>query len=124
MALRPLRFVALGLLLLAPTLAHAQDAAAGEKVFKSQCSICHAVAAGKNMVGPSLSGIVGRKSGTVTGFRFTDANKNAGLTWDSATLDRYLANPRGTVPGTTMTYAGVKADQQRADLIAYLSTLH
>ena len=124
MAIRPLSLLALSLILAAPTLAHAQDATAGEKVFKSQCSICHAVAAGKNMVGPSMSGIVGRKAGTVAGFRYTDANKNSGLTWDSATLDRYLTNPRAAVPGTTMAYAGVKADQQRADLIAYLASLH
>ena len=124
MAFRPLGFIALGLLLATPTLAHAQDAAAGEKVFKSQCSICHAVAAGKNMVGPSMSGIVGRKAGTVACFRYTDANKNSGLIWDNATLDHYLVNPRGTIPGTTMAFAGVKADQQRADLIAYLATLH
>jgi cytochrome c len=104
--------------------AHAQDAGGGERVFKSQCGICHAVAAGKNLVGPTMAGVVGRKAGTVAGFHYTDANKNSGLTWDAATLDRYLANPRATVPGTTMAYAGVKADQQRQDLIAYLSTLH
>jgi cytochrome c len=104
--------------------ARAQDAEAGQKVFKQQCGLCHDVAAGKNRVGPSLFGVVGRKAGTVEGFHYSDGNKNSGVTWDQATLDKYLADPRGTVPGTTMTYAGVKNDQQRKDIIAYLSSLH
>jgi len=116
-----LAFLAFGLSLAS---AYAQDAAGGERVFKSQCGICHSTAAGRNMVGPSMAGVVGRKAGSVAGFHYTDANKNSGLTWDAATLDRYLANPRGAVPGTTMAYAGLKADQQRLDLIAYLATLH
>ena len=120
--MRAMLFLA-GAVLLAASSAHAQDAAAGEKVFKSQCSICHATAAGKNLLGPSMAGVVGRKAGTVPGFHYTDANKNSGLTWDEATLDRYLAGPRAVVPGTTMAYSGVKAEQQRKDLIAYLATL-
>lgn len=104
--------------------ASAQSVEAGQKAFKQQCGLCHDVAAGKNRVGPSLFGVVGRKSGSVDGFHYSDGNKNSGLTWDQATLDKYLADPRGTVPGTTMTYAGVKNDEQRKDIIAYLSTLH
>jgi len=104
--------------------ARAQNAEAGQKTFKQQCGLCHDVAAGKNRVGPSLFAVVGRKSGGVEGFHYSDGNKNSGLTWDQATLDKYLADPRGTVPGTTMTYAGVKSDEQRRDIIAYLSTLH
>jgi cytochrome c len=104
--------------------AHAQDAEAGQKAFKQQCGLCHDTAAGKNRVGPSLFGIVGRKSGSVEGFHYSDANKNSGLTWDQATLDKYLTDPRAAVPGTTMTYAGVKNDQQRHDIITYLATLH
>ena len=104
--------------------AHAQNVEAGQKSFKQQCGLCHDTAAGKNRVGPSLFGVVGRKSGGVDGFHYSDANKNSGLTWDQATLDKYLADPRGTVSGTTMTYAGVKSDEQRRDIIAYLTTLH
>ena len=102
----------------------AADPAAGEKVFKSQCSICHSVAKGRNMVGPSLFGIVGRKAGTVEGFHYSPANRNSGLTWDGATLEKYLANPKATVPGTIMTYPGLKSNSQRADLVAYLATAH
>ena len=104
--------------------ANAQSVESGQKVFKQQCGLCHDVAAGKNRVGPSLFGVVGRKSGSVEGFHYSDGNKNSGLTWDQATLDQYLADPRGTVPGTTMTYAGVKSEEQRRDIIAYLATLH
>jgi cytochrome c len=113
---------AAGLILLSAQ-AQAADATAGERVFKAQCGACHTGEAGKNRVGPSLFGIVGRHSGEVEGFRYSNANKNANLTWDEATLDRYLTNPRAMVPGTTMTYAGLHNDAQRADLIAYLGTL-
>jgi cytochrome c2 len=108
---------------LAAAPARAADPAAGERVFKTQCGACHSPLAGKNLVGPSLSGIVGRHSGEVPGFRYSAANKGANLTWDEATLDSYLTNPRAKVPGTTMTYVGLKNDGQRADLIAYLATL-
>ena len=121
-------FVALsisaGLALLTPAVARAQDAEVGQGLFKRDCGVCHSPLAGKNGVGPSLSGIVGRPAGTVAGFRYTEANKNSGLTWDVATLDRYLVAPRTVVPGTTMTYVGQKDDGKRRDLIAYLETLH
>jgi cytochrome c len=104
--------------------ASAQDAAAGTAVFKSQCGICHTVAQGKNLVGPSLFGIVGRKAGTIAGFHYSPANKDSGLTFDAATLDRYLTSPGTVVPHTIMTYAGLKDAQKRTDLIAYLATVH
>ena len=104
--------------------AGAQDAAAGAAVFKSQCSICHSPAQGRNMVGPSLFGIAGRKAGTIPGFHYSAANRDSGLTWDEAALDRYLTSPATVVPHTIMTYAGLKDDQKRKDLIAYLATLH
>jgi cytochrome c len=108
----------------AATATFAADPAAGEKIFKSQCGICHSAVAGKNMIGPSLFGVVGRKAGSIPGFHYSAANKNSGLTWDDATLDKYLTNPKAMVPGTIMTYAGLKNDAQRADVIAYLNTLH
>src|SRR5579863_6061888 len=103
--------------------ANAADPAAGKSVFNANCSICHSPQAGRNMVGPSLFGIVGRKTGSVAGFHYSDANKGANLTWDDATLDKYLQSPRTMIPGTTMTYGGMKDDAKRADLIAYLDTL-
>ena len=102
----------------------AADAEAGKATFKSQCSTCHSAVAGKNVIGPSLFGVVGRKSGQEPGFHYSAANKAANLTWDEATLDKYLTSPKGVVPGTTMTFAGLKDDAKLADLIAYLATLH
>lgn len=104
--------------------ARAADAAAGQAVFKSQCGICHSVQAGRNMIGPSLAGIVGRKAGQEPNFHYSPANKSSGLTWDEATLDRYLTSPQTVVPHTIMTYGGLKDTAKRADLIAYLATLH
>jgi cytochrome c len=110
------------MLLYAP--ARAQDPAAGQRIFRSQCTLCHAAQPGRNLVGPSLFGVVGRPSGTAPGYHFSPAMSTAHLTWDAATLNRYLENPRGVVPGTLMAYVGIKDPKQRADLIAYLATLH
>jgi cytochrome c2 len=104
--------------------AHAQDANAGAKVFKTDCSICHTVQPDRNLIGPSLFGVVNRPSGHIPGFHYSEANRKSGLTWDVATHDRYLTAPRQIVPGTLMTFPGVKDAKQRADLIAYLATLH
>ena len=109
--------------LLLSTTALAADPAAGKTVFATQCGICHAVVPDKNGVGPSLFGLVGRKSGSVPGFHYSAANQAANIVWDEQTLDPYLKSPMTTIPGTTMGYAGVKDDQKRADLIAYLATL-
>jgi cytochrome c len=103
--------------------AHAEgDAKAGEAVFK-KCTACHAVEAGKNKVGPSLSGVVGRAAGTAAGFKYSDAMLKAGLTWDDANLDKYLTDPKAAVPGNKMTFAGLKDAKERQDAIAYLKTL-
>jgi cytochrome c len=104
--------------------AWAGDPAAGQAVFKTQCGICHSVVQGKNMVGPSLFGLIGRKSGSVPGFHYSAANRDAKITWDAAILDKYLAAPREVVPGTIMTFPGLTDDTKRADVIAYLETLH
>lgn len=110
-------------LVLISSQAMAGDADNRQKVFKSQCTACHSNQPGKNIVGPSLYGVVGRKAGQIPGFYYSEANKSSGLTWDAATLDRYLTSPRGVVPGTLMTYPGLKDDAKRADLISYLATL-
>ncbi len=103
--------------------AMAGDPAAGKSVFTANCSICHSVQPGQNKIGPTLFGVVGRKTGEVAGYSYSTANKGANLTWDDATLDKYLAAPREVIPGTKMTYAGVKDAAKRADLISYLDTL-
>lgn len=95
------------------------DAAAGEKVFAA-CRTCHVFDDGVNRVGPSLHKIVGRKSGSVAGFAYSDANKNSGITWTPQVLFEYLKDPKAYVPGTKMAFPGVKDDQKRADLVAYL----
>jgi cytochrome c len=110
-------------ILAAAGVACAQDAASGEQVFKSQCSICHSPKPERNIIGPSLFSVVGRHSGSLRGFQYSSANKASGLVWDIGTLDRYLTAPRQVVPGTLMTYPGLKDQHQRADLIAYLVTL-
>ena len=105
----------------AATPAHAQDVNAGKQVF-AQCAACHAVTA-SNGVGPGLLGIVGRRSASSPGFRYSPALKRANLTWDEKTLDNYIADPQKAVPGNLMPFSGIADATQRADLIAYLNTI-
>jgi cytochrome c2 len=100
--------------------AHAQDGAA---TFRKYCFVCHATDPGTNKLGPSLSGVVGRKAGSVADFNYSAAMKNSGLTWDEATLDKYLTEPQKVVPGTKMAFLGVRNADERKALIAYLATL-
>ncbi|MBY0447864.1 MAG: cytochrome c family protein [Hyphomonadaceae bacterium] len=95
------------------------DPVAGKKVF-AQCMACHVVQAGVNRVGPSLHGVIGRKAGAVEGFRYSDANKNSGITWTEQELFTYLENPRAVVPGTIMAFAGLRKPEDRANVIAYI----
>lgn len=101
----------------------AQDAESGQDIFR-QCRACHQIGAGaKNLVGPQLNGIVGRKASTVEGFNYSQASHDAGekgLVWTDENLDKYLANPAGFMPGTKMAFAGLKDDGDRKDVIAYL----
>ena len=102
----------------------AQDAAEGEKVFKRQCAVCHNAEKGApNKQGPNLFGVVGRKTGSVEGFRYTPANKSAEITWSPETLDPYLTNPRKVIPGTNMAFIGLPKPEDRKNLIAYLESL-
>ncbi|WKW51532.1 c-type cytochrome [Rhodomicrobium lacus] len=102
----------------------AGDPVKGEQVFK-QCKICHQVGpTAKPGVGPVQNNVVGAKAGSRPGFNYSDAMKNSGLTWDEATLDKYLENPKAIVPGTKMVFVGLKNPQDRADVIAYLATQH
>jgi cytochrome c len=102
----------------------AADPAEGEKVFRRFCTACHITTAeGPKRLGPPLAGIVGRKSGSIEGFRYSEANKNANIAWSPQTLDPYLKDPKAVIPGTIMAFAGVKKDDERENLIAYLQTL-
>jgi cytochrome c len=99
----------------------AGNAAAGEKVF-AQCKTCHVTDKGVNRVGPSLHGVVGRKSGSVPGFKYSAANQKSGVTWTAPVLFQYLEAPMKFMPGTKMAFAGLKKPQDRADVIAFLAT--
>jgi cytochrome c len=96
----------------------------GEDVFNDNCAVCHSPEAGTNKLGPSLFGVVGRKAGSVGDYAYAPAMKNSGLTWDRATLDKYLADPQGVVPGTKMLFPGVKDAGDRKAVIDYLASLH
>jgi cytochrome c len=100
----------------------AGDQAAGEKVFTARCAVCHATAPGENKVGPSLAGIVGSKGGTVPGYDFSSAMKDASVAWDDANLDKYLANPTEFIHGTKM-FINLPSEIDRQNVIAYLNTL-
>lgn len=97
------------------------DVKAGERTF-ALCRSCHVLEEGVNRVGPSLHNIVGRKSGSVPGFNYSDANKNSGVTWTTDVLFEYLEDPKGFMPGTKMAFPGIKNPQDRANLIAYLES--
>jgi cytochrome c len=99
----------------------AQSADAGETVFK-QCMACHKIGEGaENGVGPELNGLDGRKSGSVDGYNYSDANKGSGITWNEATFKEYIKDPRAKVPGTKMFFPGVKDEKKVGDLWAFVS---
>lgn len=106
---------------LAPDAARAAgDVAAGEKVF-ARCKVCHTVEpGGRNLVGPNLHGVVGRKAAAVPGFTYSSSLAALGVTWDESNLAAYLADPRKFNPGTRMVFAGLKKQQELDDVIAYL----
>ena len=100
--------------------AHAQDAAAGEQVFK-KCLICHSIGPGaKNKVGPELNGLDGRHSGSVAGYSYSDANKKSGIVWNEETFKKYIKDPRAMVPGTKMIFPGISKEKDVGNLWAYV----
>ena len=114
-----------GVMLAAPVLADDGKAEDGAEEFK-KCRACHDVGpTARIKVGPPLNNIIGRHAGTVEGFAYSDANKAAGckgLVWTEDVLLKYLENPLTFMPGTKMAFAGLKDEQDRKDLIAYLKT--
>jgi cytochrome c2 len=100
------------------------DAANGENVFK-KCKICHQIGEGaKNQIGPALTGVIGRKAGAAEGFNYSPAMKAAGekgTVWNEETIGKYLENPKEFLPQNKMAFVGLKAEKDRADVIAYLA---
>src|SRR5690349_17194862 len=98
----------------------AQDVAAGEASFK-KCSVCHAIGEGAaNKIGPELNGLDGRKAGGVPEYSYSEPNKNSGITWNEASFKEYIVDPQGKIPGTAMTFGGIKNEKEIGDLWAYL----
>jgi len=105
-----------------PAAAASGNAQAGQTVFPARCAACHAPSPGQNKIGPSLAGIVGSKAGSVPGFNFSPAMKTADITWDDASLDKFLANPTGFIHGSRM-FVSLPTGSDRDNVIAYLNTL-
>lgn len=100
------------------------DPVAGKELFAQICHWCHYAVPGKNYLAPSLFGVVGRHVGREPGYHYSKADLGSDVVFDEKTLDRYIESPRGTIPGTAMMYNGLKDPKKRADVIAYLATLH
>ena len=118
--MRHVVFVAVGLVVSTGT-ALAQDVAAGEASFR-KCAPCHSIGPdAANKVGPLLNGLDGRKSGSVDGFNYSDANKASAITWGEAVFKDYIKDPRAKIPGTKMVFAGIKGEKEIGDLWSYVS---
>ena len=110
--------------MLTVSVAQAQNADEGRKNFNKYCIACHInTATGAKRLGPTLFGVVGRQAGSIADFKYTEANQKSGFTWTPDVLDKYLVDPKAAIPGTAMTFAGVKKQEERSDLIEYLKTL-
>ena len=115
-------FAAIALAGAAPALAggSAED---GAKVFKTKCGTCHTVEAGKNRVGPSLHGVVGRPAASLAGFKYSESLRDTKLVWDDRALNAYLEDPKKVAPKGSMAFTGLKKEQEREDVIAYLKSV-
>jgi cytochrome c len=98
-----------------------QENSAGKNAF-DQCAVCHSID-GTNGTGPTLKGVIGRRSGTVVGFRYSRAMRAAGITWNEQSLNQYLSNPQEFIAGNVMPFSGVPDPAERAEIIAYLRLL-
>jgi cytochrome c len=105
----------------ATSAALAQDVAAGKTVF-NKCMACHAIGEGaQNKVGPQLNGLNGRKSGTAPDYSYSEANKNSGITWNEAQFKEYIKEPKAKIPGTKMSFTGIKNEKDADDLWAFIA---
>lgn len=96
----------------------------GKVAFNNACRTCHSFKPDDNRLGPTLHGIVGRKSGSLAGFQFSSAMKSAGITWDESSLDKFIANPDQVVHGNAMKpFGGIADASERHKIVDYLKTL-
>ena len=106
------------LIILTVSIANTADTVKGKKVFK-KCVACHSLQEGKNKIGPSLYNLLGRKAGSVEGYKYSKAMKNSGVVWDEESLDKFLTKPRKFIPKTKMSFRGIKKKSLRDDLISF-----
>jgi cytochrome c len=101
----------------------AAPAAGGEEAYNNACRTCHSVKSGDNRLGPSLAGIVGKKAGSESGYQYSPSLKDSGVTFDEATLDKFITNPDSVAPGNNMKpYTGISDAAHRAKIIAFLKS--
>lgn len=107
---------------LSPAAAQDQGGDAGQVEFNNACRTCHTTKEGDNRLGPHLHGIIGRKAGSAEGFGYSDSMKQAGIVWDEAKLDAFIANPEAVVPGNNMKpFGGIGDPEERKKIVAYLA---
>ena len=114
-------FIIIGMILIILTvsIANTDDLVKGKKVFK-KCVACHSLEEGKNKMGPPLNNLLGRKAGSVKGYKYSKAMKNSGVVWNEESLDKFLTKPRKFIPKTKMSFRGIKKKSLRDDLILFL----
>jgi len=113
-------FIIMGMILIILTvsIANTADLVKGKKVFK-KCVACHSLEEGKNKIGPPLNNLLGRKAGSVKGYKYSKAMKNSGVVWNEESLDKFLTKPRKFIPKTKMSFRGIKKKSLRDDLISF-----
>ena len=107
------------IIILTVSIANTADAGNGKKVFK-KCVACHSLQEGKNKIGPSLYNLLGRKAGSVDGYKYSKAMKNSDVVWDEESLDKFLTKPRKFIKRTKMSFRGIKKKSLRDNIISYL----
>ena len=113
-------FIIIGMILIILTvsIANTADLVKGKKVFK-KCVACHSLEEGKNKIGPPLNNLLGRKAGSVKGYKYSKAMKNSSVVWNEESLDKFLTKPRKFIPKTKMSFRGIKKKSLRDDLISF-----
>ena len=107
---------------LSSTSALPQEPSSGQQAFNNACRTCHIMREGDNRLGPNLNKVVGRKAGSISGYNYSSAMKEAGFVWDEEKLDRFIANPEEVVPGNNMKpYGGLSSSEDRKKIIAFLA---